>query len=56
MVTDAIQREKEATEKEVVMAMDSDANLPSSSDNDDDDYEMADEGAEAAESAVSVKR
>ena len=55
MVTEAIQREKEAAEKEVVMAMDSDANLPSSSDN-DDDYAMAEEVAEGAESAISVKQ
>ena len=47
MVKEAIQRDKEAAEKEVVMAMDSDANLPSSSDN-DEDYGMAEEGVEEA--------
>ena len=31
MVTEAIQKEKEAEEKEVALAMDSDANLPESS-------------------------
>ena len=35
MVSEAIQRDKETTEKEEVMAMDSDANLPESSDDDD---------------------
>ena len=38
MVTDAIQRDKEMDEKEVVLAMDSDANLPSSSDEEGDDW------------------
>lgn len=35
MVSEAIQRDKEVIEKEVVMAMDSDANLIDSSDDDD---------------------
>ena len=44
MVTEAIQREKEAEEKEVALAMDSDANLPESS---SDEEEIAKVEAEA---------
>ena len=44
MVTDAIIRDKEAAEKEVVLAMDSDANMQSSSSDDDDIEEKKAEG------------
>jgi len=40
MVVEAIQRDQDATEKEMVLAMDSDANLPTSS---DDEAEIGDE-------------
>lgn len=40
MVTDAIVKDKEAAEKEAVLAMDSDANLPSSS---EDEIEEGDD-------------
>ena len=43
MVSEAAQKEKEAEEKEVVMAMDSDANLPTSSD--DEMEEANDDGS-----------
>ncbi len=39
MVTEAIQKDKEAAEKEVNLAMDSDANLPETSGDDDDDID-----------------
>ena len=50
MVSDAIIRDKEAAEKEVVLAMDSDANMQSSS-SDDDDIED-----KKAEGQLSVKQ
>ena len=37
MVTDAVQKDKEMDEKEVELAMDRDANLPTSSDEDEID-------------------
>ena len=37
MVVEAVQRDKEGAEKEAVLAMDSDANLPSSSSDSEDE-------------------
>ena len=49
MVSEAILKDKEATEKEAVLAMDSDANLPSSSSS---DAEEADVGEEESKTAM----
>ena len=49
MVTEAIEKDSSAKEKEMIMAMDSDANLPTSSD------EEAEHGEEKPEGILSVK-
>lgn len=52
LVTEAIQKDKEAAEKEVALAMDSDANLPDTSDDEDFNSDNDEEG----ESQINVKR
>ena len=48
MVTEAIQKDKETEEREVALAMDSDANLPDSS-SDEDEFAVGEvEGEEGA--------
>lgn len=54
LVTDAIQKDKEATEKEVNLAMDSDANLPETSGDDDDDDDVLEDDKDDGQ--INVKR
>ena len=55
MVTEAVQKDKEAEEKEVTLAQESDANLPTS-DDEEEDEEIGSAEEDGSTRPVNVKR